>query len=376
METLTNIEVFLGAAPMLDLRLCEGLLQFGRVRPQWRFSLRGADFRYSSRWLKQHRVAGALVLINPEPVGRALTAAGVPWVHLLPQHDVEHAAVGVDNAAIGRMGADKFLDLGFQRFAFCGVKTLWSDERGRGFAERLAEAGHGCTRFELPFENIERWTLKPAAENKPVGWVSGLEKRTAILAAHDVAAVRLVDACREAGVRVPDEVSIMGIGNHQLLCELSPVPISSIDCAVPEVAMKGGEFLESLMAGQPGERTIIVPPRAIVERRSTEVLAYEDPLARRVTEYIQDHVCDGLTLDDLASVFHTSRRTLARRFSASVGRTPGAEIRRARLRHARRMLTDTDMSMTEVAMAYADLSHMDRSFRRALGMTPGAVRRR
>jgi len=378
MEALTHIEVFIGGAPLLEVKLAEGLLQLGRAHPQWRFSLRGADFRYSAAWLRQHRVAGALVIIDASHVERVLTQAGVPWVHLLPPRDVDHPAVGVDDDAIGRMGANKLLDLGFTRFAFCGVKTFWSDTRGRGFVDRIAEAGYECGRFELPFERLERWTLDPEAESKLAGWVAGLEHRTAIMAAHDVAAARLVDACREGAIRIPDEVSILGVGNHQLLCELSPVPISSIDCAVPEVATKGGKLLQALMENRPAESSILVPPRALVERRSTDVLVYDDALVCRMVEHIRDHVCDGLTANDLSAAFRMSRRTLARRFAESVGRTPAAEIRRARFQHAQRMLTRTDMPLTDIAMAcgYADLSHMDRSFHHALGMSPGAVRRR
>ena len=96
----------------------------------------------------------------------------------------------------------------------------------------------------------------------------------------------------------------------------------------------------------------------------------------RVVGYIRDHACEGLRVDDLLRVFPVSRRTLARRFEEYVGHSPANEIRRARLRQARRMVQQTDLRLREIATTcgFADLSHMDRAFRSALGVRPGACR--
>ena len=378
MKPLTNVEVFLGRAPLLEVKLTGGLIQFGRAHPQWRFSLRGADFRYTPEWLKRHGVSGVLVLIDAEPVQRALSLAKIPWVHLLPSDDVTHPAVNVDDRAIGRLGAEKFLDLGFTQFAFCGVGTHWSHVREQGFRDRLQERGFTHDRFELSFERLEHWTLSSQAEERLTGWLKKQKKRTAIMAVHDVVASNLIEVCLRNGIHVPDEIAILGVGNHELVCELCPVPISSIDCAVPEVAIRGGELLEALIHKKADKKLVLVSPQRLVERRSTDVLVYQDVLIRRIVEYIHDHVCDGLTVEHLVEMFHLSRRTLSRRFEAHVGRTPGAEIRLARLLHAKRMLVETKMSLTEIAMTcgFSDLSHMDRAFRNVLDTTPGAIRNR
>jgi LacI family transcriptional regulator len=373
---LINVEVFLGAAPLLELRLVEGLLAFGDTHPQWRFSLRGPDVRYTPEWLEQQKVRGALVLVSADSVAPALDAAGIPWVHLLPPEPQSHPAVTVDDHAIGRMGAEMYLDCGFRKFAFCGVDTPWSAVRGRGFRERLMEEELDCEMLDIRFDTGTRWTLAAGADETLRDWLSRLKRVTAIMAGHDALANRLADLCRQEGIRVPDDLAILGVGNHELLCRLSPPPISSIDCAVPEVAKRGAELLEAMLLKHSYPPGITVAPRRVVARHSTDVLGFENDLINRMVRHIRDHACDGLTAEALARRFPVSRRTLSRRFQEYVGHPPGEEIRRTRLRQARRLLTETDLSLTEIAMAcgFADLSHMDRSFRSALGITPGSVR--
>ncbi len=375
-DRLINVEVFLGAAPLLELRLVEGLLQFGESHSQWRFVLRGAEARYTPEWLRRQRVDGVLVLIDAGAVAPALEAAGVPWVHLLPPQPVSRPAVTVDDDAIGRLGAQMYLDGGFRKFAFCGVGTSWSAARGAGFRDRLREAEQDCETMDIQFDAGHNWTLAADADGKLCRWLRGLRRITAVMAAHDALANRLVDLCRQEGIRVPDDLAILGVGNHELLCRLSPVPISSLDCAVPSVAWHGAAMLEAMLLGQAHPSFVSVPPKAVVERRSTEILGFENDLVNRLVRHIRNHACGGLTAEELARRFPVSRRTLSRRFQEYVGHSPGEEIRRTRLRQAQRLLQQTDLPLKEIAAAcgYADLSHLDRAYRQAHGKPPKAAR--
>ncbi len=373
---LINIEVFIGGAPLLETRLCEGLLEFGQSHPQWRFSMRSSSFKYTEKWLKDHRIAGVIALIDAKPVAKILDAVGIPWVHLLPGKTVSQPCVNVDDRAIGRMGAEFFIDKGFLRCAFCGVGTNWSAERGIGFRERLAESGRDCIFTDIPFDVGLDWGFSASSEKYLRQWISGLERGSAVMVAHDALSNRLVDLCLHQGLRIPQDIVVLGVGNHDLLCKLSPVPISSIDAAVPKVAIRGASMLEEMINGIKPLSPALVPPSGIVERSSTEMMSYGDALVAKAVSHIRDHACDGTTVKNLPKIFSVSRRTLSRRFEKYVGHSPAAEIRKTRLRHARRMLTDTKMSLTEIAYAcgYTDLSHMDRAFQAALGASPGSLR--
>ncbi len=373
---IIHVDIFIGGAPLLETRLCEGLLEFGKSHPQWRFSMRGADFRYTKQWLRKRPIDGVLALIDAKPVARNLDAAGIPWVHLLPGLTVPQPCINVDDRAIGRLGADFFLGKGFLRCAFCGVGNAWSAQRAAGFRERLTEAGRDCRFTEIPFESGSTWGFSTASEQRLRQWVASLERGVAVMTAHDALANRLVDICLQEGLRIPQDIAVLGVGNHDLLCKLSPVPISSIDAAVPQVAIRGATMLEALIGGRPCPHQLLVPPNTIAERQSTKIMAYGDDLVARIVAHIRDHVCDGLTVADLAKAFPVSHRTLSRRFAQYVGHSPATEIRQARLRHARRLLAATHLSLTNIAAAcgYADLSHMDRAFRSTFGTSPGILR--
>jgi LacI family transcriptional regulator len=297
-------------------------------------------------------------------------------VHLLPGKIVSQPCVNVDDRAIGRLGADFFIEKGFLRCAFCGVGTPWSAERGAGFRKRLAESGRGCESTDIPFDLELDWGFSSSSERYMKKWVSGLERGMAVMVAHDALANRLVDLCLRQGLRIPQDIVILGVGNHDLLCKLSPVPISSIDASVPKVAIRGATMLEDMLNGIRPASPVMVPPSGVVERNSTEIFSYADTLVAKVVSHIRDHACDRTTVENLPKIFSVSRRTLFRRFKKYVGHSPAEEIRQCRIRQARRMLTETKMSLTEIAYAcgYTDLSHMDRSFRAVLGASPRSLR--
>jgi LacI family transcriptional regulator len=370
------VDVFLGGAPLLEPKIAEGLIEFGLHHPQWRFSMRGPDFRYTRDWLQAQSISGVLVLIDDKGMARTLNAAGMPWVHLLPGRPVPQPCINVDDRSIGRLGAEFFLGKGFLRCAFCGVGTPWSDQRARGFRARLKEAGRDCEMIDIPFSQDRDWGLASGSFTRLRKWIAGLDRGIAVMAAHDALANRVVDLCVQEGLRVPQDCAVLGVGNHELLCRLSPVPISSIDAAVPRAAVCAGEMLAAMIGGHPPPAIPPIPPQGVVERRSTEILVYGDDLVGRVVAHIREHAGDKIAVEDLLKIFPVSRRTLTRRFAAFVGQSPAAEIRQARLRQARHLLANSRLSVTEIAAAcgYADLPHMNRAFQKAYCDSPGALR--
>lgn len=374
-ETI-RVEVFLGGAPLLEQKIGVGLLEFGLQHPHWRFSIRGAEFRYTQAWLRDQAIDGVLVLIDASRVARTLNAVGVPWVHLMPGRSVQ-PCVNVDDLAIGRLGADFFLGKGFLRCAFCGVGTPWSDWRAKGFIERMRVAERPCQFTDIPFAPGQDWDLTAGSERRLRQWVAGLDRGTAVMAAHDALANRLVDACLQQGLRVPQDIAVLGVGNHDLLCRLSPVPISSVDAAVPQAALLAAALLEAMIEGGVPPVSPPVPPRGVVERRSTEILVYGDDLVARIVAHIRDHAGEGMKVEELLKAFPVSRRTLTRRFAQYVGHSPAAEIRQAQLHRARHLLEQSRLSLTKIATTcgYADLAHMNRAFRKTFGAPPGALRK-
>jgi len=97
---------------------------------------------------------------------------------------------------------------------------------------------------------------------------------------------------------------------------------------------------------------------------------------RRVREYVEAHLSESMDLAELAGIAGLSVFHFARQFKQSAGVTPHHYLVQRRVERAQDMLSRTDLSLAEVALAagFSDQSHLARHFRQMLGTTPGEFR--
>jgi AraC family transcriptional regulator len=97
---------------------------------------------------------------------------------------------------------------------------------------------------------------------------------------------------------------------------------------------------------------------------------------RRVTEYIQAHLDQHLTLAHLGAVVFMSPYHFARLFQHSTGLPPHRFVVRARIDHAATMLATPDLSIARISqmVGFRTPSHFSTVFRRLMGVTPRAYR--
>jgi LacI family transcriptional regulator len=380
MPRLVHIEVVTGAQAPLNARLLEGLLRFGRERPHWRIAVRAPHPAQSVRALRARGTDGAILITESVEARRPFSRLGRPRVHVLGRPGPSrrpHASVNDD--AIGRLGAETLAEMGFERLAYLGPGSHWDIARRRGFIAELAERGPTCRWAEMGYDGDTVAEQAEGTKGALAGWLRSLETPVAVMCGHDQIASRVADACLQTGLAVPEHVAILGVGNHELICELSGVGLSSIDPGLIPLARLAAEALEGMLTGSPPPaKPLVVSPAGVVRRRSTEALAIADSALAQAVSYIRDHACDGATVADVLRAVHVSQRTLERKFARHRGRTPSEEIRIVRLRHARTLLMRTAMPLVDVALraGFADISHLSREFKRSFGISPGAYRRR
>lgn len=123
---------------------------------------------------------------------------------------------------------------------------------------------------------------------------------------------------------------------------------------------------------------ILVHPTHVVERRSTDVLAVSDDLVASAINYINQHANRVVSVEDVAAAVGLSRRMLHNRFKQAIGRSIHDEIKRVRIQQAIRMLVETNMTVTEIALAmgYSGPEKLSRYFQRETGATPLAYRKK
>ncbi|MBC8039052.1 MAG: substrate-binding domain-containing protein [Opitutaceae bacterium] len=311
-----------------------------------------------------------------------LLAAEVPTVtlgHLKPMREV--ARVIFDNVKVGRMIAEGFVERGFRHFAAYFQRTMYSYSQDRlaGFREGVAAAGAAePALFDGDVMSHEPVKWQEGLDALGV-WLRGLPKPAGICCDTDQAGADLLRACQHLGVRVPDEVAVIGVGDDDLLCALAHPPLSSVSLRGREVGRMAVAMLDERMRWPRRiVRTQVMEQFTLVERASSELLAVEDGAVAAALRCIRERATQGIGVDDVVNATALSRRMLEVRFKAATGRTLHEEIVRVRMARAQVLLETTELAVAEVAerAGFSEPQRLCEAFARKLGVTPLEWRRR
>jgi LacI family transcriptional regulator len=319
-----------------------------------------------------------------EELAKFVVSARMPVVEISSvRKDLGIPCVMEDNEAIGRLGAEHLLERNLKTFVWA---PFWDDtvneERFLGFATAIRSAGFDCVRL-LPV-NTRRSARSSRHMNRTLRrrWVihtiRSLRYPLGIFCYNDCVAADIVDACIESGIRIPDEVAVLGVDNDPVICDCVQVPLSSVRHDLEGMAYEAAALLDHLMnGGSPPEVPKRIAPKGVVTRKSTEVLAVDDPDVANALGYIQENFPRGsLSVDDVVAHGRVPRRSLERAFREELQRTILHEILRVRVNHAQKLLETTPHSVTDIAIrsGFASLNHFYRVFRTRTGLTPRAFR--
>ena len=360
--------------------ILRGIARYVREEGPWSIAHEPRTLEQSvPRWLRRWKGDGIIARVQDQRIARALAAAGVPTVDVLGVVDgLPFPLVHVDDEAIGRLGAEHLLDIGFRRFGFFGIEgENWSQRRGDAFARRVQAAGCACVSFAMSRQTArqERWE---DSEQALAAWLRALPKPAGLMIATDQLGPHTLEACRRAAVDVPDDLGVIGVDNDGPLCEVSNPPLSSVWPDHRRVGYEAARLLADLMRGAPAPRKpLFLPPREVRARKSTGALAIEDREVAQALRFIREHGCRGIDVEDVVRIVPLSRSVLQRRFRALLGRSVHDEIVRLRLARARELLQETDLPLAEIAerAGFRHQEYMGAVFRRRLHVTPGSLRR-
>ena len=314
------------------------------------------------------------------PNSRQAAKAGVPLVNVWSGTPAKGLpSVLADFEACGRMAAEHLLQRGFRQFAFQGL----SRHRGTplalaGFNAVLSAAKCPCTTQIISTkcdEDAQSWERYMVRLKQ---WIGGWKPPLGVFVVQDIFCRYLADACLHAGLRIPEDVALIGLGNEPLICTDSEPSLSSFDVGDERVGYEAAALLDRLMAGEPPpEAPLLVEPAELLVRRSTDVYVVDNPQVAAALRFIAEHSHEGIRVDDVARHVHATVRSLRRYFHAATGRTMTDEITRLRLERAKRLLVESDQPVKQVAgeCGFTDAAYFHRVFAQAKGVSPGEYRR-
>ena len=390
----------------LDRGMLEGVVRYARAHGPWIFHLAGeepglpvpemeaissltqedARRRVSLPDLRRWDVAGIIGRLQNRQIARMVLKSGVPVIGLelsveqmkAGQPTAELSTIHTDSHAAGRLAAEDLLERGFKQFGYCGYEGReWSQRRQDGFSERIEEAGLSCHVYKPP----KRKTPLPWQRERPrvLTWLRSLPMPVGVMVCNDIRGHQVLEATSLGELAVPDEVSVLGVDDDQLMCELSTPALSSVKFDAEQGGYEAAELLDGLMSGRvTQQRRIVMEPLWVASRRSTDAIAVEDNEVATALRFIREQARQPIGVNDVIERVLLSRRAMEIRFQSVLGRSIREEIQRVRMVWVKQLLLETVMPVTKISEAtgFASHSYLSKVFHRRTGETLAAYRRR
>ncbi|MEQ8819944.1 MAG: XylR family transcriptional regulator [Sumerlaeia bacterium] len=360
-----------------------GVIEYARQHTHWQLlcneqnlSLTNKFTRYSD--LERLDVEGIIFSFWAKGKHRHIQELGVPAVSIsndYPGQASPYSCVVSDDVQIGRIAAEHFLERGFRDLGFYGDLSLrWEAKRWIGFRSVVEAAGLKC---HVRARGVEISSRQEAVALRE--WLKSLPKPIAILCANDPRALHILEACQPLGFEVPRHIALIGVDNSPLICEAQLPSISSIELDPRKAGYEAAALLDRMLEeGRQLREEITIPPRGVVTRMSTDVLAVDDEPVTLALLFIRDRAQEPIQIKDVVRASGVSRSTLERRFRERLSSTINDMLRQRRLETAKQLLLKSKMSLEDIARAsgFRRSTYLCNVFQEEYGTTPREWRQR
>jgi LacI family transcriptional regulator len=273
----------------------------------------------------------------------------------------------------GAYAARFFIEQKFTDYAFIGMKDIiWSISRYEGYSDQIASS----LRTKTYRYDVEDFKDEFGEITK---WLHALPKPVALLACNDFMARQVTEICQMEGIKIPDDISLLGVDNDEFMCNISSPTLSSIKLNFEK---HGYEIAEALFQMVNQKKTwparIAVEAIGVVERMSTKRRVISDPYIRDIVEFISRNYTQEIDISKLTSFIPLSRRAIEMKFKKEMyPYTITSYIMKLRLEHFCHLLETTDLPISTAAdrSGFIDSSNFSTIFRKYRGMTPSEYRK-
>jgi LacI family transcriptional regulator len=326
--------------------------------------------------LKRGKPDGVIAQVHDSSLVPRLRRLGCPMINVSRvKRGIPFPHVGVDEVETGEQAAVHLIERGLKHFASIGqVAENFFTQRVEGFRRVIERQGYDVQVLDVPREMFRLTQSKPWLTDQRVKrWLTRLSRPVGLFIGNDFAASQCLEVCRAVGLRVPEDVALVGVDNDELLCEFARPSLSSVALPADDVGYAAAALLDQMMQGvAPPDEPVRLPPLGVVARQSSDILTIDDPEVAEALRYIQTHSHVAFHIEDMLRELPVTRRTLERHFRRVLNRSIADEIRRVHIELAKRLLLETRLSIAEVAQhaGFSDPKQLYAAFRQQLGCTP------
>jgi LacI family transcriptional regulator len=374
-----QVALALGIGVSYVERILRGITTYARAHGPWHFAFNPETAMVPIGSLARFGGDGVIGMIGTRADERRAARLGIPVVNVSAALDGPRLpTVAPDDRAVGRIAARHLLDRGFRRFGYFGLQDVaYGRVRGQGFVETVEAARLSCAVHLVRSRGGRPWHVDRADLGR---WLRSLRPPVGILAVHDYRARLLLEVAASLGLRVPEDAAVVGVNDDVVACEFSAPSLSSVVLPGEAIGFEAAALLDRLMRGRAApERPTLVAPEGLVARRSTDILAVDDPATAAAVRFIVERLERPLGVDEVAAHVDLSRRALELRFRAHLGLSPHELISRRRVERAQRLLLEEPRArLKEIARrcGFTDARRLHLVFRRVAGLGPRAWRER
>ncbi len=185
-------------------------------------------------------------------------------------------------------------------------------------------------------------------------------------------AMKIVEQCHVLDIKIPQDLSVLGVDNDEITCQLTYPALSSMQMDVQRAGYDTAQMIEQ-MKRDPSYKghDISVQLIGVMERNSTDFFAAKDPNVQKALNYIYFHLNSIKSVTDVIKQLPLSRRLFEIRFREEMQTTPLVYITQLRMNRFAQLLLSTNEPIESLCERMnLNVKNLSRQFKQYKGMTP------
>ena len=289
----------------------------------------------------------------------------------------------VQNAtSIAGAAAEELFRYNLKAYAYAAWPgcPFWSETRGRAFVKAIRALGRGGHTPDVrTFRPKHAFRDRKSLVKSLAEWFKDIPTPAGVFTSTDAMSEHVLEAATSLGLKVPEDLMIIGTDNEEFFCESTRPMLSSVSQDFVSAGEKAVEMVETLLndpSAAPIHETF--KEVRIVSRASTRRSKKHDHAATEALDMIRERAISGITAAEALSCFSCSRRLAEKRFREATGRSVMDEIHAVQIERAKELAVNplTKLTVIPQMCGHRSSPYFQRLFKRLVGCTMNEYRER